>query len=208
MQLSTPTAKTHTDMKDIRTFTLTTLLLSTCALAGWAQSYKTAGGIRIDNGLNLTLKQHIANGWAAEGILHTSIGSRDLGATLLAEKHHRILFRGINIYYGAGAHYYWQNEPLRQEAPYAENVYGASFIGGAEVSLGRINVSIDWKPELHLNGGGFDWNGSAISVRYVLAKRERRTARDWKVWDDLGLKNQDHKKARRTSKDQRLSKWF
>ncbi|MCS7036511.1 MAG: hypothetical protein RMJ33_03910 [Saprospiraceae bacterium] len=177
------------------------LFLAAHTFASQAQSYKTAGGIRMDNGLNLTLKQHIANGWAAEGVLHTSIGSRDLGATLLAEKHHRILFRGINIYYGAGAHYYWQNEPLRQDAPYAEDIYGASFIGGAEISLGRINVSIDWKPELHLNGGGgFDWNGSAISVRYVLAKRERRTLRNWKVWDDLGLNGRERQKSRRPSK--------
>ncbi len=194
-------------MKHIRIFALMIFVAASAPIAQ-GQSYKTAGGIRIDNGLNLTLKQHIADGWAAEGILHTSIGSRDLGATLLAEKHHRILFRGLNIYYGAGAHYYWQNEPLRQDAPYAENIYGASFIGGAEVSLGRINVSIDWKPELHLNGGGFDWNGSAISVRYILAKRERRTVRDWKVWDDLGMRKQDTKKSRRNSRDQRSSKWF
>ncbi len=174
-------------MMNIR-FLWLTILLTAFSAAARAQSYKTAAGIRIDNGLNLSLKQYIADGWAAEGILHTSIGSRDLGLTLLAEKHHRILFRNFNLYYGVGAHYYWQNEPLRPDAPYAENVYGASFIGGAEASLGRLNVSIDWKPELHLNSGGFDWNGSAISVRYILAKRERKTVRDWKVWEDVGLR--------------------
>ncbi|MCS6928547.1 MAG: hypothetical protein NZM43_03525 [Saprospiraceae bacterium] len=184
-------------MKYARIFALS-LFFVVCTGALLAQSYKTAGGIRIDKGLNLTVKQYIGDGWAGEGILHTSIGSRNLGATLLAEKHHRILFRGINIYYGAGAHYYWHNEPLRREDPYGENIYGATFIGGAELSLGRINVSIDWKPEFHLNGGGgFNWNGSAISVRYIFAKRERRSIKDWRVWEDLGLRKQKDKRSRR-----------
>lgn len=193
-------------MKHIRFFTWA-LLLGIYGSAAQAQSYKTAAGIRVDNGLNLTVKQYLTDGWVAEGLLHTSVGSRDLGVTLLAEKHHRILFRGVNFYYGMGAHYYWQNELARREPTYAENVYGMSFIGGAEISLGRVNVSIDWKPELHLNSGGFDWNGSAISVRYILAKRERKTVRDWKIWDDLRLKKSSDRKERRPSGD-RFSKWF
>ncbi len=186
-------------MKHLCVLSLIALTIALGKFPAHGQSYKTAGGIRIDNGLNLTLKQYISGGWAAEGLLHTSIGSRDLGVTLLAEKHHRILFRGINLYYGLGAHYYWQNEPLRSEALYAENLYGPSFIAGAELSLGRINVSIDWKPEFHLNGGGFDWNGSAISVRYIFAKRERerKGVRDWKVWEDLGVKKAEDKSRRR-----------
>jgi hypothetical protein len=64
-------------------------------------------------------------------------------------------------------------------------------IGGAEVSLGRFNISIDWKPELHLSEASrpFDWNGAAVSVRYILAKRERKTIKDWKVWDTFGGKS-------------------
>jgi len=205
----------HSNMSPIRFFFPNIFIILIFQASLIAQSYKTAGGIRIDNGLNLTLKQYLVHGWAAEGILHTSVGSRDLGLTMLAEKHHRILFRGINLYYGLGAHYYWQNEPARRTEEYTENIYGASFIGGAEVSLGRVNVSIDWKPELHLNGGGFDWNGSAISVRYIFAKRERerRGVRDWKVWEDLGMRKSEDRPRRRSSREQERPsksphKWF
>jgi len=169
--------------------------------AAQAQSYKTAAGIRVDNGIQLSLQQYITNGWTAEGILHSSVGSKDLGITLLAEKHHKILFRNTNIYFGGGGHYYWKNEAPRTEVGYDNNVYGLSFIGGAEVSLGRINVSIDWKPELHLNETSqvFDWNGAAISVRYILAKRERKTVKDWKVWNTLGLNKDNSKNSKKNS---------
>lgn len=164
-----------------------------------AQSYKTAAGIRVDNGVHLTVQQYLTDNWTAEGILHSSVGSKDLGITLLAEKHQKILFRNTNLYYGAGGHYYWKNEAPRAETGIANNVYGLSFIGGAEVSLGRLNVSIDWKPELHLSESSqvFDWNGAAISVRYILAKRERKTIKDWKVWDAFGKKNKDSGKKRK-----------
>lgn len=164
--------------------------------AAQAQSYKTAAGIRVDKGLQLTVQQYLTNNWTAEGILHTSIGSEDLGLTLLAEKHRKIIFRNTNLYYGAGAHYYWINDPSRTETTAQNNVYGLSLIGGGEVSLGRINLAIDWKPELHLSEStkAFDWNGASISMRYIFAKRERKTVKDWKVWDKFGGKNSKKRK--------------
>jgi len=163
----------------------------------FAQSYKTAGGIRIDNGVHLTVQQYIHNNWTVEGILHTSIGSDDLGFTVLGEKHHKILFRGTNIYTGAGFHYYRQSDATRLENTVANNVFGLSVIGGAEISLGKINIAIDWKPELHLSGDQvhpFDWNGASVSVRYIFAKREKKKIKDWKVWDKFEGKNKKRKK--------------
>ncbi len=161
------------------------------SVPAFGQSYKTAAGIRIDNGLNLTLQQYVTNGWTAEGILHTGFNSKDLGVTLLAEKHHKILFRNLNFYGGAGVHYYGRSEATRLENETAQNVFGLSAIGGAELSLGRLNFSVDWKPELHLSGDQvhpFDWNGASISVRYIIDKRERKKVKDWKVWNKMGGK--------------------
>ena len=169
------------------------------AAAAQAQSYKTAAGIRIDNGVQFTAQQYLFDQWTAEGILHSSIGSKNLGLTLLAEKHYKVLFRGLNIYLGAGGHYYWQNEPLQNETEVRENVYGASFIGGAEISLGRFNLAVDWKPELHLNESAetFGWNGAAVSVRYILAKREKKKISDWKIFGG-GKDNGKKDKPRQT----------
>ncbi len=174
---------------------LITFALLIPALA-FGQSYKTAAGIRVDNGVNLTVQQYITNGWTAEGILHTSIGSNNLGFTLLAEKHQKIILRGLNFYTGAGAHYYGRSNANRQENEIANNVFGLSFIGGAEISLGRINLAVDWKPELHLAGDQvhpFDWNGASLSVRYIIEKRERKQMKDWKVWDKFGKKKHGKK---------------
>jgi len=155
--------------------------------SAFGQSYKTAAGIRLDNGINFTVQQHIVNGWTAEGILHTPLNSDELGLTLLAEKHQKIIFRGLNLYAGAGGHYYWQSAANRTETDEVkDNVFGLSFIGGAELTLGRINLAFDWKPELHLAGDQvhpFEWTGGSISVRYIFAKRERKKVKDWKVWD-------------------------
>lgn len=156
-------------------FSVFALALSSHTL--FSQSYKTAAGIRLDGGPSISIQQHLADRYTAEGILHTGLFNPNKGVTLLARKHHKILFRGINIYYGAGGHYYSSNEINRQKDEVAENVWGLSFVGGAELSLGRLNFSVDVKPELHLHGDQtfpFNWQGPTLSARYVLAKRERR----------------------------------
>lgn len=171
-----------------------------------AQSYRTAAGIRVDQGFNLSLQQFIANGWTAEGIIHTSLGSEDIGFTLLAEKHQKILFRNLNFYWGAGGHYYINNTPIQktETVEAIPNVYGVSALAGAEISLGRFNVSVDWKPELHLGGDQefpFEWNSAAVSVRYVLIKKEKK-----KMFDKNGKKKdkkKDDKKKGNKKKDKK-----
>lgn len=160
-----------------------TLLLGMLVLPAFGQRYKTAFGLRFGDGINLTLQQHVYEKWTVEGILHSSINSKDLGITLLGEQHHKILMRGINLYWGGGGHYYSKNGVDESGDP-IKNIVGLSGIAGGEISVGRINVAIDWKPELHFNTvDAFDWNGAAVSVRYILVKRERKGIDDWKVWD-------------------------
>jgi hypothetical protein len=146
-----------------------------------AQRYQTAGGIRIDNHVGFTVQQYIKNDWTVEGILHAPFRSDEFGLTLLAEKHHKILFRGFNFYYGAGTHYYIESATSRNSDITSKNVFGLSFIGGAEASVGRFNISADIKPEMHLAGDQvhpFEWTGAAISLRYIFKKRERKGLKD------------------------------
>ena len=176
-------------MKNIRLLAASAFAILFLSSPAFGQRYKTAAGIRVDNGLNLSIQQYITNGWTAEGILHTPIASENLGVSLLAEKHHKILFRGLNFYGGGGAHYYGINTSDSKEETTSNNVWGLTAIGGAELSIGRLNFAVDWKPELHLSGDQvkpFDWNGASISVRYIIAKRERNKVKDWGVWDKFG----------------------
>ena len=119
-----------------------------------------------------------------EGILHTSLNSDDGGVTLLMERHKKILFRNLNIYTGLGGHYYWEKGDGTENGTTVSNIYGLSGIVGAELSLGRINVSVDLKPELHLSnteGSSVGWNGASVSVRYIIAKPERTKLKDTKL---------------------------
>lgn len=164
------------------------------------QNYKTAIGLRIDNGLALTVQQHIVNNWTVEGILHPSIRNDDLGVTLLVESHQKLLFRGVNLYAGAGPHFLFksQRESESDSSNSPSHTFGLSAIGGVELSLGRLNFAVDLKPRLNLTNTDdvnvFDWTGASLSVRYILAKRERRTIKDWDIWDKFG----GNKKKRRS----------
>ena len=190
-------------MTKIRFYLSTLLFALLFATPAVAQRYKTAAGIRVDNGLNLTVQQYITKGWTVEGILHAPlINSRDFGVTLLAEKHRKILFRGLNFYTGAGVHYYWQQNSVREAEEIHDNVVGISGIAGLEASVGRINVAVDWKPELHLTGDqsrAFEWNGASVSLRYIIEKRERKKVKNWKVWEKVGGKKKD-KRGKRSNK--------
>lgn len=166
-------------------------LIALFSLPAFSQKYKTAAGVRFENGLNLTVQQYIANGWTAEGILHTPAISDVLGVTVLGEKHHKIIFRGTNFYTGAGLHYYWKKNPVSEATNTNRNIFGLSGVAGLEFTLGRINLAADWKPELHLAGEAthaVSWNGASVSVRYILEKRHKKTVKDWKVWDKFGRK--------------------
>lgn len=176
---------THQIMKNILSALTTLTIISLFSLPAFSQKYKTAAGVRFDKGLNLTVQQYIKNGWTAEGILHTPMIGDNMGITLLGEKHNKILLRSINFYTGAGAHYYWQANANREAGTINNNVYGLSGIAGFEVALGRINLAVDWKPELHLGGDKvhpFNWNGASISARYIIEKRKRKKLANWKFW--------------------------
>jgi hypothetical protein len=182
-------------MRNIRVFAATALCFLFASSSLSAQSYNTAFGVRIERGIGFTVQQYITNGWTAEGILHASILNDDLGLTVLAEKHNKILFRGLNVYYGPGLHYYGQKSVENDVV--GKGVFGLSGIVGAEISLGRINVSADIKPELHLSGDlarPYGWNGAAVSVRYIIDKRERKRLRDHDVFDRFKSKKKSKKR--------------
>ena len=175
----------HNMNRKFRFALLAASIIFTTALS--AQTYRTAAGIRVGEGLDLTFQQYLTNHWTAEGIIHTHLFSKNLGATLLAEKHHKVLTRNLNFYYGIGGHYYARTDENRSETmAIAKNVFGLSAIVGAELSLGRLNLAVDFKPEAHLSGDQvhpLEWNPVSVSARYIIEKRERRKVKDWDVWD-------------------------
>ncbi|MBI5916517.1 MAG: hypothetical protein HY842_14160 [Bacteroidetes bacterium] len=160
------------------------LVFSTTLLSG--QSYLTSGGIRLGTDWGLTLQQRVLEHVTVEGILQSSFQREEFMVTGLAERHYPVVFKGLNLYFGGGLHKGWNNQPANFENPDGvEDPFGVTFIGGAELSLGRINISYDYKPAVNLSGGDRTfYMQTGLSVRYVLIsnkdlkKREKERRRE------------------------------
>jgi hypothetical protein len=152
----------------MRLFALIIILVFTLAPCT-AQSWFTAGGMRLGTDWGLSLQQRLARKTSAELILQSSL-SRDEGMlTILGKKHTSLLSRRFNLFVGAGYHTGWSTASI-VTADY-KGPKGVSLIAGAEATLGRINLSYDLKPAINIVGGEEPvyWQ-TGVSLRYVIAK--------------------------------------
>lgn len=179
-------------MKPITPFVL---LLTCLPIIGFAQSYDVAGGLRVGTDWGLTAKVRVANKTAIEAILQSSIKRDETMISLLAEQHFPIITRRISLYGGAGLHKGWLADG--DETDPAKDPFGLSLIGGVELTLGRLNLSYDFKPAINLVGGERTfYTQTGISARYVLFKRydlfakpKRQKSGFGKLWDKVRGKN-------------------
>lgn len=148
------------------------LLLS---VTGFGQSYFTAGGLRLGTDWGLTIQQRVAKKTTVEFILQSSLFREEAMMTLLAEQHTPLISRRFNLYVGGGLHKGWNTAtPLygTVDQPKYRDPFGITFIGGAEVSIGKLNASYDFKPVINISGGErFFYSQSGVSLRYIIAKK-------------------------------------
>ena len=142
-------------------------ILGLLAMQVEAQSYITAIGGRIGPDWGLTIQQRLAKSLTIEGIAESSSSRDEVMLTGLLEKHIPLITRHFNIYGGAGIHKGWSTN----QREFVEDPYGLTLIGGAELTLGRINLSYDFKPALNIVGGERKFfTSQAFSLRIVLFK--------------------------------------
>ncbi len=173
-----------TDIARMNKLILTAVLL-TCGHFSEAQSFITCAGLRMGTDWGLSVRQRIAPHLSLEGILQSSLVRKESMVSLLATHHFPVLHKGINLYMGGGLHRGWLDTPTGSEKP--EDPFGISLIGGAELTLARLNISYDVKPAVNLHGGAQAFYlQSGLSVRYVLLndrdirQHQRRKERDRK----------------------------
>ena len=170
-----------------------------------AQAYMTAAGLRAGTDWGLTVQQRLAKKMTLEGIVQSSLQREEVLVTALAERHYALVFRGLNLYMGAGAHKGWIGKKQSTELVPTDtkDPFGVTFVGGAELTLGRFNFSYDFKPAINIMGGEKKfYSQTGISVRYVfltnkeykkIQKKKRKKKRkkngggihigdDWKIW--------------------------
>ncbi len=136
-----------------------------------AQAYRLAAGARLGTDVGLTAKYRVAHRGALEGILQHSLYHDQSLFTVLYEQHSPIISRRFTLYGGGGLH-----TGLESTLEGDRNaLFGITAIGGVELTLGRVNVSYDFKPVIHLAGSDRIFNAqTAISVRYVFIKNPKR----------------------------------
>ena len=99
--------------------------------------------------------------------------------------HKKILIgRSFNVFFGGGYHTGKENDV---------SFDGLSGIVGLEITLGRLNLAYDYKPQIHLTKGDetnrIDHH-TGLSVRYVLLKnpkwklKKKRKRWNMKKWFD------------------------
>lgn len=135
-----------------------------------AQRYNTAVGLRLSKGVGLTIQQRIASQWTIEGTAFTNFGG-NTDYAFTGQYHGKIIFqKRLNWYVGAGFHTGSFDDG---------NTNGLALIGGLEFSIKRLCLSIDYMPLFNFTEAGSWYEATpAISARYILFKRPKKTLKD------------------------------
>lgn len=133
-----------------------------------AQHYSLATGLRIGDNYGITIQGKLLKKTSAEVILHPGIGNNSNSVSFLIKRHQKILTDRISLYAGGGITQHWKNTDT--DVTGNLNTGGIQTMLGAELTIGRYNISWDFAPSLFLWGSksGALTGGTAVSVRYVL----------------------------------------
>lgn len=148
---------------------LTILLLSTQLNA--QQSYRTALGLRINEGLGISLKHMMDDRQGVEGIIYTRWHGFNL--TGLYAVHYPVFNEpGFRFYIGGGAHFgiFDGNGSPWWDDDVNDFVLGVDGQIGLEYTLDKIplNLGLDWKPAINFIGSDDVWfSDLGLSVRYT-----------------------------------------
>ncbi|MCB0548938.1 MAG: hypothetical protein KDD19_15265 [Phaeodactylibacter sp.] len=184
---------------------LRTTLIILAALPAFlfGQSYNTALGMRLGTDYGVTVKQRVGKTTSLEAIIQSSLQREEAQVSLLAEQHFPLISRRFNVYAGGGLHKGWVTREGTEEGPVYKDPFGMSLIAGIEFSLGRLNLSYDFKPAVNLTGGKHTiYSQTGVSLRYVVAKRPWLNGNDKEK-----RRRQRERERRRRNKDKEGFNW-
>ena len=154
---------------------LLALVLCLSVITARSQSYDAALGIRVGTEWGATAQLRIPQlhkNFVLEAIVLSAIGKDEGSLTLLGKQHQPLLSRRLNLFYGAGAHAGWSNEIDPETGLTFNGPLGLTGVVGLEATVGKVNLSYDFKPALNVRGGeSVLYTHTAVSVRYVIARR-------------------------------------
>ncbi|MFT4758212.1 MAG: hypothetical protein ACI9XO_001352 [Paraglaciecola sp.] len=167
------------------------------SISGYAQLYTTALGLRMGTDWGFTVQQRVLDKVTIEGIMQSSLQREEVMITGMVQQHYPLITKGLNVYMGAGMHKGWNtSEPDVNQIDVpakTDNPMGVSLVVGGELTLGRLNISYDFKPAFNLKGGEKSfYTQSGVSLRYVIVKN--------KVFKKMKKKRKKKKKAKAKAK--------
>ena len=128
-------------------------------------------GLRMGTDFGISLQQTLFPKATFQGIISTSAATSKTTATVLVQNHQPLISKRFNFFIGGGLHYRWTN--LAEGASVSK--MGVTAIAGAEMTLGRLNLSWDYKPVYHLNADVQPFESeTAVSLRYVFVKKKKK----------------------------------
>lgn len=150
-----------------------------------AQRYGTALGLRFGNNslgrtFGISAQQRITERLTFEAIAQSDF-SRNSTLSFLLEKHHPIISKRFNYYYGAGISFGKEESFEKVESSkqiiqtYGNATTGVDLIGGIEMTLLNTVISLDYKPNINIAGREDFYRGQVgISARMVLVKSKEQ----------------------------------
>ena len=169
---------------NLRLTLLTLLILSSISIAQ-AQRYGTAVGLRFGNNnqyrtVGLTAQQRITKRLSIEAIIQSDF-KLNTSISVLMEKHHPIISKRFNYYYGVGPSigveesFVKDPETMQILHTYGNSTVGLDLIGGLELTVLNTVISLDYKPNINLVGREEFYRGQVgISARMVLVKSKEQ----------------------------------
>ena len=133
-----------------------------------AQSYQWAAGIKLSKSMGLSVVYSPVQHYSFEGIISKNLWTNESGLSVTGRYHHKIITRGLNFYGGGGLHYGMYEDGEQG------NFGGLILQGGAEISLGKTNLSFNLTPMIGVGSENMKFRiGSDVTIRHILKKQPR-----------------------------------
>lgn len=150
-----------------------------------AQRYGTAVGLRFGNNnfyrtVGLTAQQRVSKRLTIEAILQSDFKLNTTFSALM-EKHHPIISKRFNYYYGVGPSLGVEESFVKDQESkqilhtFRNTTAGIDLLGGLELTLLNTAISLDYKPNFNLVGREEFYRGQVgVSARMVLVKNKEQ----------------------------------
>lgn len=137
--------------------------------SGWSQSYKWAAGVKLSKQMGLSVVYSPEVPYSIEGVISKNLWTNEGGLSVIGRYHQKVLTRGINFYGGGGFYYGMYDDPEMS------SFSGLILNGGAEMSLGKTNLSFNISPLIAAGSQDMKFRiGSDVTIRRILEKQPRK----------------------------------